>query len=216
MMKPARSPRQVLHTLALSSLTILALAASPALQAGKLYRWVDENGSVHYSDRVPPEQIRQGREELDEQGRTVKSVDRAKTEEEIAAAKREAEKQAEEKRLAQEKAIADRVLLQTYTSLDDIVRSRSRKLNAIEATIRVTEGRVDKLNEELARQTESAADVERRGEALPPALQETIASLKQQIDDNLKYIAGKRTESQALESRYNADIQRYKELKGLQ
>jgi hypothetical protein len=36
---------------------MLIAAANPAL-AGDLYRWVDENGTVHYSDQPPPPQAR--------------------------------------------------------------------------------------------------------------------------------------------------------------
>lgn len=36
------------------SLGALLLAASPAMAAGEMYRWVDANGQVHYSDQPPP------------------------------------------------------------------------------------------------------------------------------------------------------------------
>jgi len=40
-----------MRTLAL--IVIMALAISPAA-AGKLYKWVDQNGEVHYTDQPPP------------------------------------------------------------------------------------------------------------------------------------------------------------------
>lgn len=35
-------------------LLILLLFASSSIQAGEVYRWVDERGGVHYSDQPPP------------------------------------------------------------------------------------------------------------------------------------------------------------------
>ncbi|MGD8478050.1 MAG: DUF4124 domain-containing protein [Burkholderiales bacterium] len=42
----------------LISLGILLLASSVANSAGEMYRWVDENGQVHYSDQPPPANAR--------------------------------------------------------------------------------------------------------------------------------------------------------------
>lgn len=210
-MKRMTPPRYPL----LLAAALLLLTGPGVAPAGKLYRWVDAQGNVHYSDRVPPEQIRQGREELDPQGRIIRSVERAKTREELEAAQREAEKKAEQERQARQRAQRDRVLLQTYTSLDDIQRSRTRKINAIEATIRVTQGRIEKLEAELGNQMKIAADAERRGEAVPDEIKQAIASLRQQIADNRNYITAKRGDMAQLEKSYAADIKRYKELKGL-
>ncbi|MCB1629640.1 MAG: DUF4124 domain-containing protein, partial [Xanthomonadales bacterium] len=61
----------------------LGLLAGGSVSAAKLYKWVDENGNVHYSDQVPPSQAKQARSELNEQGVAVKQVDRALTAEEL-------------------------------------------------------------------------------------------------------------------------------------
>ena len=50
---------------------ILALAcvawASPA-DAQRVYRWVDENGVVHFGDAIPPEYSKERHEVLDSRG----------------------------------------------------------------------------------------------------------------------------------------------------
>jgi hypothetical protein len=46
------------------ALALLACAfacALPVAQAGKVYRWVDKNGVVHYGDRAPDAKATQGR-----------------------------------------------------------------------------------------------------------------------------------------------------------
>ena len=39
-----------------SILTLLLIAAAGTASAGELYRWVDEDGKVHYTDQPPPPQ----------------------------------------------------------------------------------------------------------------------------------------------------------------
>jgi hypothetical protein len=39
-------------------LALLLIAAAGAAHADKLYRWVDEDGKVHYTDQLPPPQAR--------------------------------------------------------------------------------------------------------------------------------------------------------------
>lgn len=51
----------------------------------KLYKWVDEEGQVHYSDRVPADQIKKKHEELSEQGVVLEKIENARTKEEFAA-----------------------------------------------------------------------------------------------------------------------------------
>ncbi len=43
---------------------LLALTGAEPVPAGKLYKWVDEKGQVHYGDNIPPEYAEQGRSEL--------------------------------------------------------------------------------------------------------------------------------------------------------
>ena len=64
----------------------LGLSAGPTA-AQKLYKWVDKDGNVHYSDQVPPDQVDQARQELTEQGVVVDRMDRAPTAEELEAMK---------------------------------------------------------------------------------------------------------------------------------
>ena len=40
-------------------LLILLLLTSPLLQAGEVFRWTDEKGTVHYSDQPPPASAKQ-------------------------------------------------------------------------------------------------------------------------------------------------------------
>ena len=63
--------------------TLLWLPAVGA-QAGKLYKWVDENGQVHYTNQLPPEASKQERRVINDQGRTLKVYRAPRTAEEKA------------------------------------------------------------------------------------------------------------------------------------
>jgi hypothetical protein len=65
------SPRSAV-TRALCSASILcALAAGATTAAAEVYRWVDENGEVHYSESLPPDYKDEGYDVLNRQGVVV-------------------------------------------------------------------------------------------------------------------------------------------------
>ena len=65
------------RTLKLISIGICAALITSA-QAG-FYRWVDDDGTIHYSDSLPPQESQRKQDILNEHGRTVKSISAPKT-----------------------------------------------------------------------------------------------------------------------------------------
>ena len=61
---------------------LLFLAIQPA--SARLYKWVDEAGNVHYSDKLPPSAIRKAPRKTRQPGPGHRGTGRAKTPEEIA------------------------------------------------------------------------------------------------------------------------------------
>ncbi len=91
------------------------LIASTAV-AERMFKWTDNEGQVHYGSRVPPEYAKVERKVINEQGRTVKVYEAAKTPEEKAAAKKAADLASRKKALAKKQATHDHSLLATYAS----------------------------------------------------------------------------------------------------
>src|SRR5437868_14098297 len=58
---------------------------------GATYKWVDDKGIVHYSDKMPPDAVNGAHVELDRQGRQLTKVDRALTPEALRARAADAE-----------------------------------------------------------------------------------------------------------------------------
>ena len=136
-----------------------ALCAAPAY--AKLYKWTDENGQVHYTDKIPEQYLRSQREELNEQGSTVKHIERALTEEEKAQRRQQEEARKEQERVRQEQARRDRILTDTYTTERDLIAAKNARLEAIDSQINLSESFI-KDSAQLIRKFEKLAGHLRR------------------------------------------------------
>lgn len=137
-------------------------------QAVELYRYVDDQGVTVLSRQgVPPELIGKGYEVLNEQGRVVKVIPPAPSDEEL-------------RRLLAEKALAgsDKQLLRLYSSPADVDRARERKLVEIDGLIGVARGNLQSARAQQANLQSQAADYERAGRAVPEQLLSQIDNQK--------------------------------------
>lgn len=195
-------------------LTLLALLViQPQAQGGKLYRWVDEKGQVHYSDKIPAEYAGQQRDVLNKQGVKKETIEGAKTPEQLAEEARQAKLQEEEKRRVEEQARRDRILLATYTTEDELAMARDGKIAALDAYIKVTNSRIGKLKAQLEALRKRAEQADAKAPATAK-LQKEIAHTEQQVRENESYVETKRREQNELRAQFEQDLQRYRELKG--
>src|ERR1700687_4653235 len=65
--------------------------------AAKLYKWVDDNGTTHYGETIPPEYANKDRVELNEEGRVIKNQEVITPERRLAKEQEDAKKREEEK-----------------------------------------------------------------------------------------------------------------------
>jgi hypothetical protein len=185
----------------------------PSLHAGKLYKWFDENGQTRYGDRIPPQYAKKSNETLNKQGVVVESKAAAKTSEQLAEEQQRAKLKAAQERKHQEQAQQDRILLDTFTNEDEMILTRDGKIQAIEAVIRVTKSRTEKITQRLETQRLRAANLERSGKAVPQHLQQDIRKARRQIRYNSDYISNRRKEQQAIGEKFEQDIKRFRALK---
>ena len=192
----------------LVSALIVALPAS----AGKLYKWVDEKGNVHYSDRVPPEAAKLAREEKNQDGVTVKEVARAKTQEELAAEAAQRVKDEEARKIAEAQAQADRALTLSYTSEDDLVRAREQELGVIEANMATAKLTIASQEKNLSELLAHAADFERNKKPVPQAVTDSIAHVRAQIEAQQKTLKEREGSKDIVHNEYEAKLLRWREL----
>jgi len=175
--------------------------------------WTNNEGVRECGNVIPPEYAQKGHKEVSDQGVVVEEQERAKTEEELAEAKRLAAVKAEEERKAEELAKQDKILLDTFSNVDDIEMTRDGKIAAIESSIKLTNARNEKIQIDLDKRIETAAIEERAGKAPSEALLKDIESLNRQMKNNEAYIVKKRAEQEQLHEAYALDIARFNKLK---
>lgn len=196
------------------TLTLAGLTLSGTAQA-RMKCWTNNEGVRECGDKVPPEFAQKGHQELGKSGLVKKETQRAKNDEELAEQRRLDKIKAEEAKLAAEQKKKDDILLKTFSNVEDIERARDERLTALEAAIKLTEARSEKIQYDLDKRVEKAAAAERNGKAPSEALLKDIESLKRQIKNNDTFIEGKRAEQDAIRESHAKDIAHFKELKGI-
>lgn len=194
---------------------LLALMIMPPLLAADIKCWTNSDGVRECGNRVPPEYAQGGYSEVSPQGIVVDEQERALTDEEIAERRRQAEQEAARQRELEDQRRQDRILLYTFSNEADLITARDDKLAAMDAQIRLAESRIDKLEAELEKKTERAASAERSGREPGEELLADIDSLKRQIRSNTGFIENIRAEQARVKAEYDADIERFRNLKGL-
>lgn len=200
-------------TTSLTTLMIgVMLAAAPAAQAG-IKCWVNKDGVRECGNAVPPEYAQQEQEEISKGGVTTGKVERAKTQEELEQARAAEAAKAEAEKQRQAQAEADRKLLDTYPTEDDITLVRDGQIEELEARIKLTQSHIEKLHKNLNDIVQHAAAMEKRGEKPDAKVEKDIESVRKQIKEQEAFIVTKRTEQDAVRERFDADLKRYREMK---
>jgi hypothetical protein len=201
--------------------TILFLSGYASIAiATELYRWVDDQGTVHFGDSVPPEYSKTDRQVLNERGVMIKELPGEKTAEELEADKRsDAIDDAERRRqLADERR--DAVLLSTYLSIAEIEALRNRRKELLDGQIRVTEVYLLNLREKLLQLQKDASRFQPyNSDPNAPPIHDWLAKeLADTLDSILDYqqtLADTQKQKGEMVAKFDADIERFKTLKGL-
>jgi hypothetical protein len=203
-----RAPR-----IALSLLLVATILLPPGANAQKsvaAYRWVDEQGVVHYGDSIPPQYAEKAHEMLNKEGVQVGHEDAAKTAEQLA---EEAREQAEILKRKQH----DSFLVTTYTSVKDIESLRDTRLEQLQGQRVAAEAYVDNLlsrivalqnRAKLFRPYSPRADARR----MPDDLAEDLVRTLNELHTQSNALTVKNEEVSAVRAQFQSDIERYREL----
>ena len=177
---------------------------------GVAYRWTDDQGVVHYGDRVPPQYTQKERAVLNSQGVEVRKMDAQKTPEEVAADARVHQEVLRQKQ-------HDAFLISSYTSVKDIEVLRDVRLDQLHGQKSAAELYVDSLRTRLsALQTRAKVFKPYSGRAdahrMPDDLAEDLVHTLNELRTQSNLVAAKDEEEVALKAQFQADIERYREL----
>jgi Domain of unknown function (DUF4124) len=207
-----RDPRNFLIPALMVALA-LAIAGSLTPAAAATYKWVDEKGVVHYTDKIPSEAVNKGSTVLDKQARPVKKIDPAATPEQVRAREAEEENRKLTAKANEEIARRDRALVASYTTEGEIDLARSRALGTIDAQIESSVAytqQLTKRREDLEKQKSKLA-----GKPMPAALEREFEGNDSELEKTTALLEQKRRERAGVVARYDNDKARWRELRSI-
>lgn len=199
------------RSVAIVSVAVSAMSALVGVAHAEIVKWVDSQGRVQYTDRLPPEAVNRGNVELTKHGVSKKVTDAALSPEQRQAIEERLRRERETERMAKEKSQQDNALLASYTSEDDIEVARKRNLAIVGAAIATAESRIKSLERR-------ATAIEREklfyeNKSFPEKLKRELISLQAEIPKQHMIIADKNADALAINQRYDEQRQKYLEVR---
>ena len=189
------------------ALILLCLVATP-LQA-TTYRWVDDQGKVHYGDVLPTQEATKGSSELDKQGRVKKEN---RSQESLNAEQRNRAQQQDLKRQEELLRRRDRALLMTYVSEAEIDLARDRALEQEEANLRGLNLRLKATQDKQAFAEGQARHYTQTGAKVPATFVQMLDEARSEKARLENQIEQRRQTMEDLKTRFEADKLRFREL----
>jgi hypothetical protein len=209
--------RSIATTIVLVAAVYAVAAAAQTRTREAFFRCKDRNGQTHYGDSMPPQCAGLDTEVLNDRGMTLRVIEGDKTR--AARLEREAV-EAKARKEREQRQLRDHTLIETYLTVEDIERLRDQRLDMLVAQSRVTEQNINNLRE---RQTRLEATLGRfkpySDKPNAPPLPENVAAEMVNTVNGLRVyqesLDANRKEQQHLRETFEADIKRFKELKGI-
>lgn len=196
-------------------LCLILLGMASAADAGSLYKWIDENGEVRYTDRMPQSASKQQRQTLNGQGIVINTREAAKSPEELAALKKVEKERNErliaEKRNKEAQLKKDQALILTFSSEEELEMAKDQRIEVLDSIIRLiyrsmagTQKKLDQF-EHLADQNYLSKGLE-----VPGGLAQNIEVLSRKNLNRDIQLRQKLTEKNRIESQFEVDLARYR------
>lgn len=185
---------------------LLALSAHAQQGNARMYKCIDTVGKVHYSDRMNPDcgQI----SELNPQGVVMKKREVAKP-----GQPSKADPAAATPKNSKEQERRDRALMATYTTEEEIDAARDRSLAIPAQGVKSIESKLDKFNQQLTELKKQADTLATQKKPLPAHLLEEV-NVSQKVVSGLEAdLVQRKAQSDSIRAKYEADKQRFRELK---
>jgi len=198
-----------------------AILAAGSAMAAKVYRWVDENGEVHYSETLPPDFEDKKHDELDSQG-IVRLKDqslvpppppaKSETEEEFKELPRDSSGMKRPNALYSDKEIQSRMdafLLLRYASEQEILDTMSVEISQLEYDRILLQASRDSLSEAYRGQIREAATRQRSGVEVDSLIIKSIANFQTRLETFGKSLADLQERQDKIIADFGAQLERY-------
>ena len=179
-----------------------------------MYRWVDGNGKVHFSDKVPPAVSQKGHTSLGKNGVEAAKVSssaelKSKQEEEVKKTELVAG-MTDAKKAEVEKNIKDKKLLASYQSRDELIAVYKKKISIIDQSLGILNARDESLAAKLAYLDQKYKKA--KAELSRSSLSEDIRNAQAKLSGYQKTIAVSRADKEELMDEYRQNLIRFDHL----
>ena len=208
-----RLPRALLGMLVafVGSVPVVLAANSPSGKDSITYRWTDDQGVVHYGDSVPPQYAQKERSVLNARGVEVRKLDAQKSPEQMAADARVQQDILKQKQ-------HDAFLMNTYASAKDIEALRDLRLDQLHGQRLASQQYVDSLQARLSSLQDRAKNFKPysprpNAHRMPDDVAEDLVHTLNELRTQHNALVAKMEEEANLKAQFQADIERYRELR---
>lgn len=189
----------------------------------ELYKWVDEDGVIRYSDHLPVDQSSKRHYTLSPDGRIVDIKEAAIPPEELARQRAEKKRLEREARLnaeraAQQQAIKDHhdnVLLMTFSNEDEIIEAQNERLEVIDSVIHLLRKNIKNEQQKLETlESRAERNYISKDKSVPGGLAQNIEYFSEKILGIQQQLGLKLDERDRVKEQYATDLIRYRTLTG--
>jgi len=215
-----------LKTAFISTITAAAIAAAlcpQQLDAAEVYRWVDENGEVHYSESLPPDHKDRGHDVLNQQGIVVgedqkltpKPPPAVPPKDEPQELPRDASGLPRPKALYSETEMQQRMdnfLMLRYESEQEILDAMNVEIKQLNYDRRLLEGSNASTSQAFRGQIRVAAERQRAGLPVEGKTIREINKLRTNLAKNSESLQGLQKREDAIRADFDKQLERYRYL----
>ena len=200
-------------------ITGIFLAANAS--AAEVYRWVDENGEVHYSESLPPNFRDQGHDVLNERG-IVLDEDQSLTpeppeavpeDEQLQDLPRDSSGMKRPKALYSEAEMQrrmDNFLMLRYDSQQEITDAMNIEIKQLEYDRRLLTTTRDSMQDAYRGQIKQAANRQRAGQQVDEKTAQEINKLQTRLVENSHSLDTMETRELAIRAEFEKQLERYR------
>jgi len=197
-------------------LSFLLISSLPSY-AGKIYRFLDEDGVSTMSKSLPSYAAQKGYDVLDDV--SLRLIERVYSREELARIQQrqalidekndliKQQKQAEKQRRLEQR-VRDRNLIARYPTTEVLMRSRDEDLLYRQTQINDIKDLLAHNIVKLADLQKNAAEQEISGEKISVNLKKRLSATQREIDNNKRSITVAENDKKDVSQQYNADLER--------
>ena len=200
-----------------------AILAAGSAMAAKVYRWVDENGEVYYSETLPPDFEDKKHDELDGRG-IVRLKDQSlvpellppppkpETVEELKELPRDSSGMRRPEPLFSDEEVKirmDAFLLLRYASEQEILDAMAVEISQLEYDRILVKAARDSLSEAYRGQIREAATRQRSGVEVEPKIIKSISNFQTRLKNYKKSLADLLEREDKITADFGAQLERY-------